>query len=125
MGETATLDHALRGVVVDRQSFDLGEELVAIAKSLAGAAALNRQLALALDAVLTVRMRAGPFGGRPIVLALNPQLECIGPAERGQDVGPAKRIIARRHDVACAKRIGLVFLIARETQRPQLRASRK
>ena len=57
-----------------------------------------------------------PIPALTIVLALQPQLQRIGPCQRRQYSCSAKRIVTRRDDIAGPQRVGLIFLIAREAE---------
>ena len=61
-------------------------------------------------------MGACPFRGLAVGPALDPRLKRAVAAERGEDAGGARRIVAGRDHVAHAERIGLIFLLAREAQ---------
>ncbi len=75
MGEAAPVDNALGGIVVDGDAFQLRQEGIAVAKTLSGAAGLASGLGGFGHPVLAERVRARPFRGRAVGVALDPRFE--------------------------------------------------
>ncbi len=122
MGEGASLDHALRRIVVDEHAFELGQELVAV--PLAGAepprrAGVRERL---LHPVGAERVRARPFRRGAAVASLDPGFESAGTGQGRQHSGATARIVAGVDQIADAEPVRLIFLLARETERCELRA---
>src|SRR6476660_10049372 len=66
-------------------------------------------------------MSRRPFGCLAAVAALNSRLKRGGAGQRLEHRRPAHRVVAGAGDVADAELVGLIFLLAAETQRSELR----
>ncbi len=119
VGEGRPVDDALGRVVVDIHSVDLREVAVAVADARAQPSCRARLLQRALGAVLAQRMGARPFRRLAVAAPLQALLERGRSAQRSEDTRAPGRIIARRGKVALGKRVGLIFLLAREAEGPQ------
>src|SRR6185437_9589191 len=77
----------------------------------------------ALHPVLAQRMGARPFRDLAVGTSLNPRLERAFPAEGGEHFGCSGGIVARLDHIFEAKRVGLIFLLARKAQEIEHRSS--
>src|SRR5688500_11473286 len=107
MGEGPAFDDTLSRSMVDVDPFELVEELVAVPKAHVEPARRSSRRHGALHSVLAQRMGARPLGSLAAVAPLDARLQGSGARDRGEDSGPARRIVPRRDEVPQAEVVGL------------------